>query len=82
MCLGSGSAWFQASLLLLFAEVLERRGVDAFPPENGSDLSAFFAGIDQPQDAQFVLAAIATTDRFAFRSLLGLVAVSGTADIG
>src|SRR5947208_378116 len=39
----SGSAPFQASLLLLFAEVVEHGGVDAFPTQDGG---VYFSGPD------------------------------------
>ena len=52
----------EASLLLLFAEVVESGVVDAFSAQDGGDLSSLGAGIDQAENAQFLFAAVAASD--------------------
>ena len=53
----------QASLLLLFSEVVESGVVDAFSAQDGGDLSSLGAGIGETKDAQFLFARVAASDR-------------------
>ena len=52
-----------APSLLLFSEVVESGIVDAFAAQDGGDLSSLGAGIDQAEDAQFLFAEAAASNR-------------------